>query len=266
MADSVYISANLSKEQLQFMKLLDTYEIEYFHFDQIESQLGHTFDNLNEILENLVDKEILHRIERGKYKRVNFNDVYVIGTFIARESAIGYWSALNLHGLTEQFPNTIFVQTTQRKKSKRIQGVLYKFVTVHPRKHTGITYNGYGNYRYPITDVDKTIVDCFDLQQYSGGFDVLLNAFARAELSSTKLIGYCKAVDNIAAMKRMGFLAEFFEKSGLKPFVSYARTHVNRRYSLFDASGKEAGEFDNEWRIRLNVSREAIVAIVNEPY
>lgn len=96
MADSVYLSENLSKKQLQFMKLLDTYEIEYFHFDQIELQLEHTFDNLNEILENLVNKEILHRIERGKYKRVNFNDVYVIGTFIARESAVGYWSAINL--------------------------------------------------------------------------------------------------------------------------------------------------------------------------
>ncbi len=31
MADSVYISANLSGEQLRFMKLLDELEVEYFH-------------------------------------------------------------------------------------------------------------------------------------------------------------------------------------------------------------------------------------------
>lgn len=208
----------------------------------------------------------MHRIERSKYKRLNFNDVYVIGTFIARDSAIGYWSALNLHGLTEQFPNTVFVQTTQRKKSKRIQGVLYKFVTVHPRKRTGITYNGYGNYRYPITDVDKTLVDCFDLQQYSGGFDILLNAFTRAELSSTKLIRYCEAVDNIAAMNRMGFLAEFLGKTDLSSFIKYAKTLLNQRYSLIDASGLDEGEFVKDWRVRLNVSKEALDHIIHSPY
>jgi predicted transcriptional regulator of viral defense system len=266
MADSVYISANLSGEQLRFMKLLDELEVEYFHFGEIEAQFNLDFDNLNEVLENLVHKALLHRIERGKYKRVNFSDVHVIGTFIAKQSAIAYWSALNLHGLTAQFPNTIFVQTTQRKKSKTIQGVYYKFVTIHPRKHTGICYNGYGNYRYPITDVEKTLVDCFDLQQHSGGFDVLIRAFAGATLSASKLIDYHTAVDNVAAMKRMGFLAGFLGKSDLASFTTYAKSRVNQRYSLLDTGGPDQGEFVKEWRVRLNVSRDALYNIANEVY
>ena len=94
------------------MKLLDDYEIQLFKFSEIEQLLEQKFDNLSEILENLVDKELLVRIEKGKFCKQGFRDEYVIGTFIAENSAVGYWSALNLHGLTEQFSNTVFIQTT----------------------------------------------------------------------------------------------------------------------------------------------------------
>ena len=67
MADSVYISENLTKPQLEFLKLLDDYEIQLFKFTEIEQLLGQKFDNLSEILENLVDKELLVRIEKGKF-------------------------------------------------------------------------------------------------------------------------------------------------------------------------------------------------------
>jgi predicted transcriptional regulator of viral defense system len=132
MAHSVYISSNLSQQQLEFMKLLDDYEIELFQFDEIESQINRKFDNLNEVLENLVHKELLSRIERGKFCKVNFRDVNVIGTFVVKNSAVAYWSALNLHGLTEQFSNTIFIQTTYRKTDKILLGTFYKFVTINP--------------------------------------------------------------------------------------------------------------------------------------
>lgn len=115
MADSVYISEHLTKPQLESLKLLDGYEIQLFKFSEIERLLEQKFGNLSEILENLVDKELLIRVEKGKFCRQSFRDEYVIGTFIVENSAVAYWSALNLHGLTEQFSNTVFIQTTHQK-------------------------------------------------------------------------------------------------------------------------------------------------------
>jgi hypothetical protein len=80
MAHSVYISSNLTQQHLEFMKLLDDYEIELFQFDGIESQINRKFDNLNEVLKNLVRKKLLSRVERGKFCKVNFRDENVIGT------------------------------------------------------------------------------------------------------------------------------------------------------------------------------------------
>lgn len=83
MADSVYTSENLTKSQFEFLNLLDDYEIQIFKFTEIEQLVDEKLDNLNEILENLVDKELLSRIEKGKFCRQNFRDEYIIGTFVA---------------------------------------------------------------------------------------------------------------------------------------------------------------------------------------
>src|SRR5690606_20401258 len=206
MADSVYISEHLTKPQLEFLKLLDDYEIQLFKFSEIEQLLEQKFDNLSEVLENLVDKELLIRLEKGKFCRQGFRDEYVIGTFIVENSAVAYWSALNLHGLTEQFSNTVFIQTPHQKNDKSILGTSYKFVRIAPNKKVGIIHTGYGSLQYPITDVEKTIVDCFDLPQHSGGYAELIRAVGQAKLQSNKLIEYCQAVNNIAVTKRIGYL------------------------------------------------------------
>ena len=171
---------------------------------------------------------------------------------------------MNLHGLTEQFPNTVFIQTPHKKSDKSIFGVNYKFVKISGSKRCGIIREGYGNYGYYITDVEKTVVDCFDLPQYSGGFAELIRAFADAQLSGDRMIQYCEAVNNIAATKRMGFLAELFEKKGLKSFVRYAKSKIREAYNPFDSQGANAGSFNAEWRLRLNISKEDLIEIAGK--
>ena len=259
MAYSVYISSNLTQQQLEFMKLLDEHEIEIFRFEEIETQLDRKFDNLNEVLENLVHKELLSRIERGKFCLADFRDENVIGTFVAKQSAVAYWSALNLHGLTEQFANTIFIQTTHRKKDKILLGTAYKFITVSANKRTGMMWNGYGNIKYPLTDIEKTIIDCFDQPQYSGGYAELIHALSQADLNAEKMIRYCKAVGNSAVTRRIGFLTELFKKPGLKKFINFSREQANEKYNLFDPQGTENGEFVSSWKLRLNTCREELL-------
>jgi len=266
MADSVYISGNLTQQQMEFMKLLDEYEIDIFHFNEVEQQINKKFENLNEVLENLVHKEFLSRIERGKFCRANFRDELAIGTFIVQQGAVSYWTALNRHGLTEQFSNTIFIQTTHAKKDKTVFGTSYKFIRIAAGKRTGVIKEGYGSHAYQITDIDKTIVDCFDLSQYSGGYAELLGAFSQAKLSSDNMIAYCKAINNIAATKRMGYLAELLDKPGLKTFIRYAKEQVNPKYNLFDPQGGEKGDFVGEWKLRLNITKEEILDITNKQY
>src|SRR5690606_31756213 len=116
MAKGTYISENLTQKQIDFMLLLDDYELNIFTLETLKQLLGNQVERINELVENLVNKRILSRIERGKYCRYNFRDEKVIGSFLVPDGAIAYWSALHHYGLTEQFPNSVFVQTTRAKQ------------------------------------------------------------------------------------------------------------------------------------------------------
>ena len=264
MASGTYISSNLTKKQLYFMRLLDDNEIDIFTLENIKSLFGENFDNLNEILENLVNKKILSRFERGKFCRYNFRDEFVISNYLIPDGIVSYWSALNKHGLTDQFPNTVFVQTTNEKRSKIVFEVQYKFIQVLNKKTAGIQLQGFGNHQFRMTDIEKTIVDCFDKPQYSGGYAELIKAFGNTKLNGEKMINYCHVIENIAATKRMGFLAELLKKPGLKTFISYAHKKVNVKYNLFDPLGPEKGEFNRTWKLRLNISKEKLSQICNK--
>lgn len=254
------------QKQSDFLKYLDNEEIQLFNIENLKKSLGYNGRALNEIVENLIRIGFLFRLERGKYSRSTFRDENAIGTFLAVDSAVAYWSALHLHGLTEQFPNTVFVQTTKKKNAVSILGINYQFVKINPKKRAGITYNGYGNYKFPITDIEKTIVDCFDLPQYSGGYAELIRAFCQANLNVEKLIKYCNSVNNVASIKRMGFLAELFKKDYLFDFIHFSKTKINRTYNLFDPFGKTGGEPNSEWYLRLNLSKENILEISRNLY
>ena len=255
MSKRTRVTKMLTVPQMDFLKRLDEEEIHLFTIESssIRELISGT-ENLNGIVENLVCKGFLYRLERGKYCRSTFRDENVIGTFLVSDGAVAYWSALHLHGLTEQFANTVFIQTTRKKKPVSVFGTAYQFIKIHSQKRTGIVYHGYGNYKFPVTDIEKTIVDCFDLPQYSGGYAGLIRAFYDAGLNAKKLIGYCTAVNNIAVIKRLGFLSELFHKEKLLPFVEFARTRINRSYNLFDPFGENTGESESAWYLRLNIS------------
>jgi len=248
-------------EQRHVIQELDNREVDIFYSHQVSKWLNISAESTKELLDGLVNNAFLHRIERGKYCRHNFRDEYVISNYLVEDGVVAYWTALNLHGLTEQFPNTVFVQTTRQKKHKTIFGVRYQFVKIQPQKMMGIITRGYGNHQFRMTGVEKTIVDCFHLPQYSGGYTELLHALNKARISSTKLTEAAKAVNNIAVIKRLGFLIELFEKENMTTFIRFAQKKLNEKYNLLDPQEDDSGHFNSRWRLRINVPKEDILSM-----
>lgn len=53
---------------------------------------------------------------------------FVIASMLVRPHYIGFWSALNHHGLTDQIPRTTFVATTRARHPVRVLDAEYYFV------------------------------------------------------------------------------------------------------------------------------------------
>jgi predicted transcriptional regulator of viral defense system len=266
MAKGTYISKNLTVDQQKVLKALYEHEVEIFTLSELQSLSEVPAGTRVEIIENLADKNFLSRIERGKYCLPTFRDEYVIGNYLLPEGAIAYWSALHRHGLTERFPNAIFIQSPKLKRNKEVFGVRYQFIKVKPEKFTGITTEGFRGRTFRITDKEKTIMDCFDLQQYAGDYADLIRAFVQGVWDTEKLVRYGKAVNNLAAMKRMAYLAELTQKDDLQEFTGFVLSQMNRRYTPFDPAGPEKGETVKKWKLQLNISNDELVEMIETTY
>ena len=72
MASGTYISTILTQSQMALMRLIDDREVEIFSLEDVKKIAGDPSLNINKVIENLVQKNILSRIERGKYCRSKF--------------------------------------------------------------------------------------------------------------------------------------------------------------------------------------------------
>lgn len=248
----------------QVLRTIDQAELDVFTLRGVAGLLDLPTHRLLAFVETLVNRGLLSRIEKGKYCRHTFRNEYVISNYLAIDGVVAYWSALHLHALTEQIPNVVFVQTAKQKRNKTVFGVRYQFIKVKPKKMIGWETAGFGNHQYRVTDMEKTIVDCFDLPQYSGGFEELIRAYAQAQLDPAKLITYAQAANNIAVVKRLAYLAELLQKPELESFIQFALGLVNAKYNLFDAFGHNEGNFNSRWKLRLNTCGSEILHMVNK--
>jgi predicted transcriptional regulator of viral defense system len=246
----------MDKEATYLLEFLDDNGIDIFNKEYLNSN---NFSDKS--LRKLIDSDFIRVIEKGKYCRHNFADEYVIGNFLAKNSGVAYWTAMNLHGLTEQIPNVVYVQTTQAKENKTIFGVRYRFIRIKKEKLIGFKAVGYGNNEYFITDIEKTIVDCFDLPKYSGGYNEIIKAFDKAGLKPQKMVKYCRAINNIAVTKRLGYLCELLDKPNMDYFIRFAQSIRNEKYNLFESDGDKTGKTNRRWRLIMNMGDDEIVEI-----
>ena len=64
----------------------------------------------------------------------------------------------------------------------------------------------------------------------------------------------------------MGYLAELLDRTDLSDFISFAQENINKKYNLFDPGGENNGEFNNRWRLRMNLDKNSIEEIIQSTY
>ncbi len=200
----------------------------------------------------------IERIEKGKYmiiplgaekKKYTLNE-FVIGSLLIKPCSMAYWNALNFYGLTEQIPNTVFIQTTERKKKQKAEifGVKYKIVSIKDAKFFGIRKEWIENTQINITDREKTIIDCLDKPQYCGGVIEIAKALKNNEFDKERLINYAKNIGNSGVMRRLGYLSDFL---GIDINVPKINT---RNYLYLDPTMPREGFKNAKYKLIINLN------------
>jgi len=227
-----------------------------FTLEQLHRQTGTPKSVLSVMLSRWEDRGFVERIERGKYLIIPLESEkgrytlheFVIASHLVRPSAIAYWSALHYHGLTEQIPITVFVQTTARKKKNQLEvfGVDYRIVRVKPEKFFGFKREWIEEIQVTVTDREKTLVDCLDRPEYAGGIVEIAKALENASLDRATLSRYARQIGNNAVVRRLGYLSE---RMGIPLNLPLP---TSRNYLLLDPTMPRQGENDPRWRLVIN--------------
>ena len=159
----------------------------------------------------------------------------------------------------------IFLQNNKRSGLLHLKnsGTRIQFIKVKENKLFGFKTNGFGNHVWRITDIEKTIVDSFELPQYSGGFPETIKAFNNAKLYQTKLIKYCKKQNNKSITIRLGYLSELLKKPNMDDLIAYSQSLVGKNYILFEAGLPKSNNVNDRWKINLNIPESEILEIAN---
>jgi len=240
-------------------------EKQVFSFQELHQKSHIRKDILNVILSRLESRGFIERIEKGKYLIIPLGSEkgkytlheFVIGSLLVEPSAIAYWSALHHHGLTEQIPGTVFIQTPARKKKNVLEifGVSYRIVRIKEEKFFGMRKDWIEEMPVSITDREKTIIDCLDKPHYSGGVIEVAKALHHGNLDQEKLSGYARRIGNSAVIRRLGFLCESMKIPLDLPLP------VSKKYLLLDPSMPARGTNNPRWRLLINLDTSVTGAL-----
>jgi len=220
---------------------------------------------LRKLLHDLAKNRWVERIEKGKYliipleagsKPEHAIHAFVIARKLVNPYYIGFLSALNYYGITEQVSRTTFIVTTKKKRPVNFRNERYCFVSFPKKRFFGVGEEWMGSSKFRISDKEKTVIDCLFIPAYSGGLTEIVKAF-REKLDYEKLYEYGIRMDDLAIVKRLGYLLDVL---GVKtPVIEKLLKKSTGGYCLLDTGGPKTGAKNKKWRIIENIPKEELM-------
>ncbi len=216
------------------------------------------------MLMNLVKKKWVLKLKRGLYIIVPLDigvkgaDSFIMHNFVIASKLvepyyIGYWSALNYYGFSDQIPQATFIATTKAKKGLEILNTSYLFVQMNKSKFFGSCDIEIDGEKVKISDKNKTIADCLDHPEHGGGIDEIARSiyFSIKEIDIKKIIRYAQKMGNITIIKRLGYI---LDTCGLieKHRMMFDKIKLSRGYSLLDPASPKKGKYNEKWMLLIN--------------
>lgn len=174
---------------------------------------------------------------------------------------VGFWTAMNHWGMTEQIPITIFVATTKRKRAVKYGGQTLRFVTISRRKFFGFTEEKIDGQTFNISTREKTITDGLVFPQYCGGMSEVAKAIwnSREKLDWNRLLAMTKRVAVDTAPRRLGYVLHLLR---IRPEIvrSLAKQEWHGLRFLEPTGPKKALSYFKEFGLTLNVSDSKLMS------
>jgi predicted transcriptional regulator of viral defense system len=233
------------------------------------------YERTADLLRKLARKRWLVRLVPGKYlivpleaglEGIPMADRYVIAHEVLGSLPyyISHYSAMELHQMTTQPVNTVYVTVPRRRVSRTIAGVQYRFIYASRDYFWGWeNIWATAEEQVRVSDLEKTLLDCAVRPELCGGLGELAKGLwlRKDDLDESRLVKYVEWLGHKAAAKRIGFLLETYGL-GHPETIAALRTRINLGYDPLDPTLPNEGPHHAGWRLRINLEPEELKAIV----
>lgn len=216
--------------------------------------------NINHILKKLYQKKYLLKIERAKYilnKSYTINELYILSINIYF-GYISYLSALKYYKLIDYNPQTIFVSTKNKSKEINIDNYKIKYISVN-------NFEYYKKDNFYISTLEKTIFDCINKVEFSGGYSTITKAIydAYKKIDWNILEKIYKKYASKRQKQITGYLLDLIsKKTNLKinnNFYKYLIKQEKSKTYLLNIKNKRS-KYNSKWKIKDNFGEENIIS------
>jgi predicted transcriptional regulator of viral defense system len=228
------------------------------------------------VIRNLLRKGWLTRLLAGRYlflppehgpENLGENNALAIASAVVEPSYVGWWAAAAYHGLTTQKPVTISVATQRPLSPRMIEGSEIHFVKVVERKFFGFkSYDLYGR-EAVISTPAKTVVDCLDRPDLTGGVAELARIVygAAVDANPEEVIDTAFRMKSTALVQRLGFLSELIGRKWPAALRARLRAAIAPSMrAVLGRSERKAGDigYVAAWGLLVNISESDLLADV----
>jgi len=227
---------------------------------------------LSRVLAGMVEKGMLIKLTRNLYHIVPqsadpnnyFPDWHLVAKSLmkGRQYYIGYYSAMQVHGLiTQPSLNEIIVTNLQVKPAiKKIRGIEFRFVY-----HTGARFFGFRNTwidrhnRVMVSDLEKTFIDALTRPHLSGGLVEIGKALyeTKGKIDTRKFLDYLDRNNSEAAKKRYLFLVNLLGLPWTEHYNEILK-QIGLSYPLLDTTWPDQGRKDSRFGLKINIDTDTL--------
>lgn len=270
------MNKNISYRSSQLLSELIDHNKEFFTItDALNLLQDKNYSTVRKLLSDMSKRGLIMRIKEGLYYRIPYEqktDQYFPNWHLTAEAIvkpkeyyIGFYSALDIHGLITQ-PSMVEQIVTHKQikpKIQKVKNVRFDFITLSKNRFFGYKKEWIDDFhKVNCSDLEKTFLDCLYKPDYAGGIVEITKALfkCRENLQPSKFIDYLEKYDTQAIYKRLGFVVEHLNL--FPDLQNFIIGKISSSYSALDPSLSKYGRHYSKWGIIDNISlKEALNSI-----
>lgn len=240
---------------------------------RVEALAAISRGHAGKLLSGMARKGALYRVGRGRYVVIPSDVLYGRHTFVAdpfqivdellqregvTEYYVAYQSAALVYGAANQLPQALLVALPGQRRPLALGRAEIIFVQVQRAKFFGSQEIRYHDARLRISNREKTLLDCLDRFDLSGGMDEVVHTIGALlpDVDPARLLADAPSMQNQALVQRLGYILETLATQQPVPatLLDGLAGLVGPSVYPLDPHGPAGGPTHARWRVRINLA------------